>query len=111
MDEINKAYDETLTKTGDATKATEAMAAKTRELGGVMSDTASRSMGLSKTQKQLTVDTKALGQAFMGAGAAAGGLATLFSLFGWDEAAEGMSKVAAALFGIGAVASFVLPLL
>jgi hypothetical protein len=68
-------------------------------------------MGLSKTQKQLTVDTKALGQAFMGAGAAAGGLATIFSLFGWEEGAEGMSKVAAALFGIGAVASFVIPIL
>jgi hypothetical protein len=46
----------------------------------------------------------------MGAGAAAGGLAAIFSAAGWEEGAEAMSKLSMVLFGLGAVFNFVVPI-
>jgi hypothetical protein len=89
----------------------DAMATKTTELGGKIQDTSGKTINFNKNLKTTTFDSKALGQAMMGAGAAVGGLAAIFSAAGWEEGAEAMSKLSMVIFGLGAVFSFIVPLM
>ena len=111
LKEANKAFDETYQATGNVNKSMDAMAQKTQQLGGTIQNTNGETIQFAETQQKLKINTAAVGGALMGAGAAAGGLAAIFSTLGMEEEAETASKLAVVLFGVGAAIQFIGPLL